>query len=118
MTSAVYVPIAMTSSVHVPIAIILGTQVLDLIVVLMLLLVTFQPMDYAGFKLFMSAYLGDDISDQLCQTLFFTFHKKLPLSDVGSPELPRALLKKFLAHNSALSCDSLHIHTNGKLQSH
>lgn len=69
-------------------------------------------MDYAGFKLFMSSYLGNDISDELCQTLFFTFHKKVPLSEVASPELPRALLKKFLAHNSALSLDSLQ--ANGK----
>ncbi|XP_065052718.1 diacylglycerol kinase beta-like isoform X2 [Rhopilema esculentum] len=73
---------------------------------------TEKPMDYAGFKLFMSSYLGNDISDELCQTLFFTFHKKVPLSEVTSPELPRALLKKFLAHNSALSVDSLHAHGN------
>ena len=64
-------------------------------------------MDYTGFKLFMSSYLGNDVSDELCQTLFFTFHKKVPLSEVATPELPRALLKKFLAHNSALSLDSL-----------
>eukprot|EP00794_Sanderia_malayensis_P003620 gene3620-4131_t len=68
---------------------------------------TEKPMDYNGFKLFMSAYLGDDISDQLCQTLFFTFHKKAPISDTTSSELPQDLLKKFLSHNLAISCDNL-----------
>ena len=74
---------------------------------------SFQPMDYAGFKLFMSSYLGSDVSDELCQTLFFTFHKKEPLSDAATPELPKTLLMKFLAHNSALSLDS--IQANGML---
>ena len=53
-------------------------------------------MGYAGFKLFMSSYLGEDISDELCQTLFYTFHKKVPITDVISPKLPNPLLKKFL----------------------
>ncbi|XP_065666268.1 diacylglycerol kinase beta isoform X4 [Hydra vulgaris] len=57
---------------------------------------TEQPMGYEGFKLFMSSYLGESISDELCQTLFWTFHKKVPQIGVKSPEMPTALVSKFI----------------------
>ncbi|XP_057293512.1 diacylglycerol kinase beta-like isoform X1 [Hydractinia symbiolongicarpus] len=63
---------------------------------------TEQPMGYDGFKIFMSSYLGDTVSDELCQTLFWTFHKKVPASDAANIELPNALLKKFLVENGKL----------------
>lgn len=59
-------------------------------------------MGYDGFKIFMSSYLGDTVSDELCQTLFWTFHKKVPASDAANIELPNALLKKFLVENGKL----------------
>ena len=64
-------------------------------------------MGYEGFKLFMSTYLGDSVSDELCQTLFWTFHKKVPRADITSPELPNALLKKFMSDNGQISTESL-----------
>ncbi|XP_048579403.1 diacylglycerol kinase beta isoform X2 [Nematostella vectensis] len=46
-----------------------------------------QPMDYEGFKFFMSAYLGDDVSEELCKHLFWAFHKEVPVSSLHSPSL-------------------------------
>ncbi|EDO42510.1 predicted protein [Nematostella vectensis] len=44
-------------------------------------------MDYEGFKFFMSAYLGDDVSEELCKHLFWAFHKEVPVSSLHSPSL-------------------------------
>lgn len=40
-------------------------------------------MNYDGFKLFMNAYLGNDISDELCQHLFHTFCKEIPINNAA-----------------------------------
>lgn len=64
-------------------------------------------MNYGGFKLFMSSYLGNYISEELIQTLFWTFHKKVPTKDVTSPALPKALLKKIQNENGHYSTESL-----------
>ena len=74
----------------------------------------FQPMGYEGFKLFMSSYLGECVSDELCQTLFWTFHKKVPASEVKSPKLPAALARKFFKENGYSSQDSIDHHNSGK----
>ncbi|XP_046847227.1 diacylglycerol kinase 1-like isoform X2 [Xenia sp. Carnegie-2017] len=44
-----------------------------------------EPMNYDGFKLFMNAYLGNDISDELCQHLFHTFCKEIPINNAAIP---------------------------------
>ena len=44
-------------------------------------------MDYEGFKLFMSAYLGSDVSEELCEHLFWAFHKQVPVCSLQSPSL-------------------------------
>ena len=74
----------------------------------------FQPMGYEGFKLFMSSYLGECVSDELCQTLFWTFHKKVPTSEVKSPKLPAALARKFFKENGYSSLESIDHHNSGK----
>ena len=39
-----------------------------------------QPIDYAGFKLFMDSYLDAQIPEELCRHLFLSFMKKAALS--------------------------------------
>ncbi|KAM7434252.1 hypothetical protein ABFA07_015603 [Porites harrisoni] len=53
-----------------------------------------KPMDYEGFKLFMSAYLGDDVSEDLCQHLFWAFHKQVA---VNSPSLSQTIIDSVAA---------------------
>lgn len=48
-----------------------------------------QPMDYEGFKLFMSAYLGNNVSEDLCEHLFWAFHKQVA---VQSPSLSQTII--------------------------
>lgn len=48
-----------------------------------------QPMDYEGFKLFMSAYLGNNVSEDLCEHLFWAFHKQVA---VHSPSLSQTII--------------------------
>jgi len=74
---------------------------------------TEEPMGYNGFKLFMSSYLGECVSDELCQTLFWTFHKKIPRTEPKSPELPSALLKKFLKENGHYSMENIEANHHG-----
>lgn len=64
-------------------------------------------MGYEGFKLFMSVYLGQSVGDQLMETLFWTFHKKVPRGDAKSPNLPDTILQKILIENGNHSQDSL-----------
>lgn len=64
-------------------------------------------MGYDGFKLFMSSYLGESISDELCQILFWTFHKKVPRGEGKSPDLPNTVLKKLLVENGKCSQESV-----------
>ena len=52
-------------------------------------------MDYEGFKLFMSAYLGDDVSEDLCQHLFWAFHKQVA---VQSPSLSQTIIDSVAAN--------------------
>ncbi|XP_066919776.1 diacylglycerol kinase beta-like isoform X2 [Clytia hemisphaerica] len=66
-----------------------------------------QPMGYDGFKLFMSVYLGQSVSEELMQTLFWTFHKKVPRGDAKSPDLPNTILRKILVENGNVSQESL-----------
>jgi hypothetical protein len=47
-------------------------------------------MNYEGFKLFMNAYLGNDISDELCQHLFSTFCKQVPINNATLTSLQQA----------------------------
>ena len=47
-------------------------------------------MNYEGFKLFMNAYLGNDISDDLCQHLFSTFCKQVPINNATITSLQQA----------------------------
>ncbi len=47
-------------------------------------------MNYDGFKLFMNAYLGNDISDELCQHLFSTFCKQVPINNAAITSLQQA----------------------------
>jgi hypothetical protein len=47
-------------------------------------------MKYDGFKLFMNAYLGNDISDDLCQHLFSTFCKQIPINNATITSLQQA----------------------------
>ena len=49
----------------------------------------FQQMDYEGFKLFMSAYLGSNVSEDLCEHLFWAFHKQVA---VQSPSLSQTII--------------------------
>lgn len=51
-------------------------------------------MDYEGFKLFMSAYLGDNVSEDLCQHLFWAFHKQVA---VHSPSLSQTIIDSVAA---------------------
>ena len=44
-------------------------------------------MDYEGFKLFMSAYLGNNVSEELCKDLFWAFHKSVPVPGLQSSSL-------------------------------
>ncbi|KAK2561367.1 Diacylglycerol kinase beta [Acropora cervicornis] len=53
-----------------------------------------KPMDYEGFKLFMSAYLGDNVSEDLCQHLFWAFHKQVA---VHSPSLSQTIIDSVAA---------------------
>ena len=46
-------------------------------------------MDYEGFKLFMSAYLGGNVSEDLCEHLFWAFHKQVA---VQSPSLSQTII--------------------------
>lgn len=46
-------------------------------------------MDYEGFKLFMSAYLGNNGSEELCKHLFLAFHKQVA---VQSPSLSQTII--------------------------
>lgn len=46
-------------------------------------------MDYEGFKLFMSAYLGNNVSEDLCEHLFWAFHKQVA---VHSPSLSQTII--------------------------
>lgn len=46
-------------------------------------------MDYEGFKLFMSAYLGNNVSEDLCEHLFWAFHKQVA---VQSPSLSQTII--------------------------
>ena len=62
----------------------------------------------------MSSYLGECVSDELCQTLFWTFHKKVPTSEVKSPKLPAALARKFFKENGHSSLESIDNHNSGK----
>lgn len=64
-------------------------------------------MGYDGFKLFMSVYLGQSVGDELMQTLFWTFHKKVPRGDAKSPDLPDTILQKILIENGNHSQESL-----------
>ncbi|XP_027043069.1 diacylglycerol kinase beta-like isoform X1 [Pocillopora damicornis] len=48
-----------------------------------------KPMDYEGFKLFMSAYLGSNVSEDLCEHLFWAFHKQVA---VQSPSLSQTII--------------------------
>lgn len=48
-----------------------------------------KPMDYEGFKLFMSAYLGNNVSEDLCEHLFWAFHKQVA---VQSPSLSQTII--------------------------
>ena len=64
-------------------------------------------MGYNGFKLFMSSYLGESISDELCQILFWNFHKKVPRGEATSDDLPNTVLKKLLIENGKCSNDSI-----------
>jgi len=71
-------------------------------------------MGYDGFKLFMSSYLGDSVSDELMQILFWTFHKKVPRCDADiEADLPNTLLRKLLVENGNCSQESLE-QLNGK----
>lgn len=47
-------------------------------------------MNYDGFKLFINAYLGNDISDKLCQHLFSTFCKQVPINNATITSLQQA----------------------------
>ena len=51
-------------------------------------------MDYEGFKLFMSAYLGNNVSEDLCQHLFWAFHKQVA---VRSPSLSQTIIDSVAA---------------------
>ncbi|XP_068670745.1 diacylglycerol kinase beta-like isoform X2 [Montipora foliosa] len=53
-----------------------------------------KPMDYEGFKLFMSAYLGNNVSEDLCQHLFWAFHKQVA---VRSPSLSQTIIDSVAA---------------------
>ena len=48
-----------------------------------------QPMDYEGFKLFMSGYLGNNVGEDLCEHLFWAFHKQVA---VQSPSLSQTII--------------------------
>ena len=47
-------------------------------------------MNYEGFKLFMNVYLGNDISDDLCQHLFSTFCKQFTINNAAMTNLQQA----------------------------
>lgn len=53
-----------------------------------------QPMDYEGFKLFMSAYLGNNVSEDLCEHLFWAFHKQVAIQ---SPSLSQTIIDSVAA---------------------
>ncbi|XP_028411954.1 diacylglycerol kinase beta-like isoform X3 [Dendronephthya gigantea] len=49
-----------------------------------------EPMNYDGFKLFINTYLGNEISDELCQHLFSTFCKQVPINNATITSLQQA----------------------------
>ena len=51
-------------------------------------------MDYEGFKLFMSAYLGSNVSEDLCEHLFWAFHKQVAIQ---SPSLSQTIIDSVAA---------------------
>ena len=62
-------------------------------------------MNYVGFKLFMSAYLGSDVSEDLCEHLFWAFHKQVPVSSLQSPSLTQTIIDSVAATISSSQQD-------------
>lgn len=53
-------------------------------------------MDYQGFKLFMSAYLGDDVSEDMCKHLFYAFHKQVPVASLHATSVSLGMSQTIL----------------------
>lgn len=53
-------------------------------------------MDYQGFKLFMSAYLGDDVSEEMCKHLFYAFHKQVPVASLQATSVSLGMSQTIL----------------------
>ena len=65
-------------------------------------------MKYDGFKLFMNAYLGNDISDDLCQHLFSTFCKQIPINNATITSLQQA--EAMIADKPGIILESVYIY--------
>jgi hypothetical protein len=46
--------------------------------------ITFQDIDYEGFKLFMDTYLEMEMQEELCKRLFLSFVKRTPTKTVSN----------------------------------